>query len=173
MPPPDEREPAEVIFDGSTDLHVVRLRLFLALVTMFAIPIGLAVPDHLRAWPARTAGPCSCPTVAIAGLAMLLGALTVWLARRVLEPAERLEKARVILEDAYARAREESLRDSLTGLGNHRAFQEELERQWVSSTRRGGRLALVVVDLDEFRRVNEAGRARRPATGSWSRPPAR
>ena len=60
-----------------------------------------------------------------------MGGLTVWLARRVLEPAERLDRARVMLEDAYARARAESLRDALTGLGNHRAFQEELERQWV------------------------------------------
>lgn len=133
---------------------MVRLRLFLALVTMFAIPVGLAVPI-IYGVASRDGQSVLVPTIAIAGLAMILGALTVWMARRVLEPAERLEKARVILEDAYARARAESLRDSLTGLGNHRAFQEELERQWVHSTRRGGRLALVVVDLDEFRRINE------------------
>jgi diguanylate cyclase (GGDEF)-like protein len=123
---------------------------------MFAIPIGLAVPI-IYGVASRSGETVLVPTIAIAGLAMVMGALTVWLARRVLEPAERLDRARVILEDAYARAREESLRDSLTGLGNHRAFQEELERQWVNSTRRGGRLALVVLDLDEFRRINETG----------------
>ena len=95
------------------------------------------------------------PTLVVIAVAMVLGVLTVWLARRVLEPAERLDKARVILEDAYARARAESLRDSLTGLGNHRAFQEELERQWVGATRHNARLALVMVDLDDFRRINE------------------
>jgi diguanylate cyclase (GGDEF)-like protein len=134
----------------------VRLRLFLALITMFCIPIGLAVPV-IYGVSNGDGGSVLLPTIAIAALGMLLGGLTVWLARRVLEPAERLDKARVILEDAYARARAESLRDSLTGLGNHRAFQEELDRQWVLSARRGGRLALVVIDLDEFRRINEQG----------------
>ncbi len=132
----------------------MRIRLFLALVTMFAIPIGLAVPViYSLALDDET--PVLLPTLAIAILAMCLGVLTVWLARRVLEPAERLDRARVILEDAYARARAESLRDSLTGLGNHRAFQEELERQWVDARRRNAQLALAVVDLDDFRHVNE------------------
>jgi diguanylate cyclase (GGDEF)-like protein len=89
-------------------------------------------------------------------LAVTMGALTVWLARRILEPAERLDRARVVLEDAYARARAESLRDALTGLGNHRAFQEELERQWLGSTRYNSRLALAILDLDDFGKVNEA-----------------
>ena len=78
------------------------------------------------------------------------------MARRVLEPAERLDRARVILEDAYTRARAESLRDALTGLGNHRAFQEELERQWAGAARYHSRLALAIVDLDDF------GRSTRP-----------
>ncbi len=78
--------------------------------------------------PRDDGGSILVPTVGIVVLAVVLGGLTVWLARRVLEPAERLDRARVVLEDAYTRARAESLRDSLTGLGNHRAFQEELER---------------------------------------------
>ncbi len=123
---------------------------------MFTIPIGLAIPV-IYSLTSRTGANLLVPLAAIAGLAMVLGVLTVWLARRVLEPAERLDRARVIMQDAYTRAREESLRDSLTGLGNHRAFQEELERQWAASTCRGGRLALAVIDLDEFRRINEAG----------------
>ena len=90
--------------------------------------------------------------------------------KRILEPAERLDRARVVLEDAYTRARAESLRDALTGLGNHRAFQEELERQWVGSTRYNSRLALAILDLDDFGKVNEAeGHA--AATGSSSASP--
>lgn len=146
--------PTEVIFDGSTDLRVVRLRLFIALLTMFAIPLAIAAPVVYGLAIGR-GGSMIPPTIIIGVVAMLLGVLTVWLARRVLEPAERLDKARVILEDAYARARAESLRDSLTGLGNHRAFQEELERQWVAATRHNTRLALVVVDVDDLRRINE------------------
>jgi diguanylate cyclase (GGDEF)-like protein len=154
MPTLDEPVDAEAIFDGSTDIRVVRLRLFLALVTMFAIPIAIASPV-VYTLASRSGDGVLVPAIAIVALAMILGVLTVWLARRVLEPAERLDRARVILEDAYARARAESLRDSLTGLGNHRAFQEELERQWTYARRHSQRLALAVVDLDDFRRINE------------------
>ncbi|HYH92282.1 MAG TPA: bifunctional diguanylate cyclase/phosphodiesterase [Candidatus Saccharimonadales bacterium] len=147
-------DPAEAIFDGSTDLRIVRLRLFLALVTMFVIPIAIATPV-IYGFASKRGDTVILPTAAIAAIAVLLGVLTVWLARRVLEPAERLDRARVILEDAYARARAESLRDSLTGLGNHRAFQEELERQWVGAQRSRTRLAIAIVDLDDFRLVNE------------------
>ncbi len=151
----DERQASEVVFDGSIDLRMVRLRLFLALTAMFAIPVGLAAPV-LYSLAIDDGRSVVAPTLGIAGLAMVMGLLAVWLARRVLEPAERLDRARVVLEDAYRRARAESLRDSLTGLGNHRAFQEELERQWVGSTRHNSRLALAIVDLDDFRRVNES-----------------
>jgi diguanylate cyclase (GGDEF)-like protein len=147
-------DPSETIFDGSTDLRVVRLRVFLALVIMFAIPIAIVSP-LIYGLALGEGASMMLPTIGVVVLAMLLGVLTVWLARRVLEPAERLDRARVILEDAYARARAESLRDGLTGLGNHRAFQEELERQWVAAGRHNTRLALAVVDLDDFRRVNE------------------
>ena len=132
----------------------MRLRLAVALLTMFAIPLAIAAPVVYGLAIGRGSS-MIVPTLMIAVVAMALGLLTVWLARRVLEPAERLDKARVILEDAYARARAESLRDSLTGLGNHRAFQEELERQWVGATRYNTRMALAIVDLDDFRRINE------------------
>jgi diguanylate cyclase (GGDEF)-like protein len=132
----------------------VRLRLFLALVTMFAIPVAIASP--VIYWLASDDGrSVIVPSIAILVLAVFLGALTIWLARRILEPAERLDKARLILEDAYARARAESLRDSLTGLGNHRAFQEELDRMWAGSVRHHQKFALAIVDLDDFRRINE------------------
>ncbi|HEX2469351.1 MAG TPA: bifunctional diguanylate cyclase/phosphodiesterase [Candidatus Limnocylindrales bacterium] len=154
-PIPDARDPDAAIFDGSTDLRVVRLRLFLALITMFAIPVALAIPV-IYALTVGDGASILLPTAAIAAISLGLGALTVWLAKRILEPAERLDRARVVLEDAYTRARAESLRDALTGLGNHRAFQEELDRQWVGSTRYNSRLALAILDLDDFGKVNEA-----------------
>ena len=144
-----------MIFDRSTDLRVVRLRLFLALITMFTIPVALATPV-IYALTLGDGASILLPTAGIAAISLALGALTVWLAKRILEPAERLDRARVVLEDAYTRARAESLRDALTGLGNHRAFQEELERQWLGSTRHNSRLALAILDLDDFGKVNEA-----------------
>ena len=123
---------------------------------MFAIPIGIAAPVVFGL--ARDSGQSLfAPALAIIALAMALGGLVVYLARRVLEPAEQLERTRVILEDAYDRARAESLRDALTGLGNHRGFQEEYERQWLIARRHGTPLALAMIDLDDFKRVNDQG----------------
>ncbi len=145
----------ERVLGESTNLRLVRLRLFLALVTMFSIPIAIAAPViYGLAWGFGRS--LVAPTLALMTLAAILGTLTVWLARRVLEPAERLEETRRILEDAYDRARAEALRDSLTGLGNHRAFQEEMERQWANAFRHGQSLALAIVDLDDFKRVNDS-----------------
>ena len=122
---------------------------------MFTIPIALAIPV-IYALASGDRAHVIMPTLAIAGLALALGGIVVWMAKRILEPAERLDRARFVLEDAYTRARAESLRDALTGLGNHSSFQEELERQWVGSTRYHSRLALAIVDLDDFGKVNDA-----------------
>ncbi|MEO8572247.1 MAG: bifunctional diguanylate cyclase/phosphodiesterase [Chloroflexota bacterium] len=149
----DDRAP-DTLLGESTNLRLVRLRLFLALVTMFAIPIAIAAPViYGLAWGFGTS--LVIPTLGLVGIAVLLGSLTVWLARRVLEPAERLEEARRILEDAYDRARSEALRDSLTGLGNHRAFQEEMERQWATAVRGSRPVALAILDLDDFKLIND------------------
>ncbi len=132
----------------------MRLRLFLALVTMFAIPIAIAAPViYGLAWGFGAS--LVVPTAILLALAAALGTVTIWLARRVLEPAERIEDARRILEDAYDRARSESLRDGLTGLGNHRGFQEEFERQWADAIRHSMPLALAIIDLDDFKQIND------------------
>ena len=122
---------------------------------MFVIPVALATPV-IYALASGDGSHILMPALAIAGLTLALGGLTIFMAKRILEPAERLDRARVVLEDAYTRARAESLRDALTGLGNHRSFQEELERQWAGSARYHTRLALAIVDLDDFGKVNEA-----------------
>ena len=122
---------------------------------MFTIPVALAIPV-IYALASGDGSHVILPTLAISALAFALGGIVVWMAKRILEPAERLDRARLVLEDAYTRARAESLRDALTGLGNHRSFQEELERQWVGSTRYHSRLALAIVDLDDFGKVNDA-----------------
>jgi diguanylate cyclase (GGDEF)-like protein len=140
----------------STNLRLVRIRLFLALVTMFLIPIAITTPVLYARVRGDDGTTYVLPTLAIIGLAAGLGLLTVWMAHRVLEPAERLDKALRSLEGAYDQARSEALMDGLTGLGNHRAFQEEMERQWSSATRHKRPLALVLLDLDEFKQINDS-----------------
>jgi len=56
--------------------------------------------------------------------------------------------------DLHERALAQASEDGLTGLPNHRAFQTRLEEE-VARARHGGRpLALMMVDLDDFRTVN-------------------
>jgi diguanylate cyclase (GGDEF)-like protein len=45
--------------------------------------------------------------------------------------------------------------DPLTGLANHRFFQERLGEEWERARRQDGDLALVLIDLDHFKRVND------------------
>ncbi len=94
--------------------------------------------------------------VALAGLTALLVGLAVWMARQVLEPAVALEQSRRRLHDLYEGARNAARVDFLTTLGNHRAFQEELDRQVDAARRYHTPLALVLIDLDEFKSVNDS-----------------
>ncbi len=53
------------------------------------------------------------------------------------------------------RARELAATDSLTGLANHRAFQDLLGRHITDARLRGGRVAILFCDLDRFKGVND------------------
>jgi len=90
----------------------------------------------------------------IALITLLVGA-TWWLGRKILEPAIELETQRARFQDLYHTAREAALLDSLTGLGNHRAFQEALARMVDQARRYGTHFSLVTLDIDEFKRVND------------------
>jgi diguanylate cyclase (GGDEF)-like protein len=71
-----------------------------------------------------------------------------------------LTRSRETLQVRYQEAVADALRDPLTGLGNHRAFQEELDTQVESATRYAVPLSLVLIDLDEFKQINDgAGHA--------------
>ena len=59
------------------------------------------------------------------------------------------------LQVRYEAALADALRDPLTGLGNHRAFHEELDRQVEAALRYGTPLSLVLIDLDEFKVLND------------------
>ena len=53
------------------------------------------------------------------------------------------------------RAMRLALTDPLTGLGNHRHFQERLQRELVAAEEVAGVLSLCLVDLDDFKHVND------------------
>jgi diguanylate cyclase (GGDEF)-like protein len=82
-----------------------------------------------------------------------------------------VERAR---EAEHARLAQAALSDSLTGLGNHRAFHEDLERELARRARSGSRFSIVMLDLDGLKQINDtlghqAGDARLRAVGECLR----
>ena len=86
--------------------------------------------------------------------------VSVWLirhgTRRVLQLAEELDQARRQFGDLQDGDRPDTLVDTLTGLGNHRAFQEEFDRQLDAVRRYGHLISLVLIDLDDFKVLNDS-----------------
>lgn len=60
------------------------------------------------------------------------------------------------LSDELSRVRQLSLTDELTGLPNRRAFQRRLEDEIARANRYGYPLTLAVMDLDEFKQINDS-----------------
>jgi diguanylate cyclase (GGDEF)-like protein len=56
---------------------------------------------------------------------------------------------------AALRAMRLALTDPLTGLGNHRHFHERLQRELASAEQAGKDLSLCLVDIDDFKRIND------------------
>ena len=52
---------------------------------------------------------------------------------------------------------EAALTDNLTKLGNQRAFNEDFARERARAARHGHPLALALIDIDEFKKVNDEG----------------
>lgn len=121
---------------------------------------GLDLPG-IDGWQVVVSAPIplvALPVQALAALAatlLLLIVFTSWMARQILRPARQLEDSRARLRDLYESAREAALRDSLTGLGNHRSFQEAVARMVEGARRYGTAFSLVLIDIDEFKRVND------------------
>lgn len=73
--------------------------------------------------------------------------------RRALEEQNRsLQKTIAVKLPAL---REQSFRDSLTGLYNRRYFDSRLEREWHRAVRDQSQLSLLFCDIDRFKRFND------------------
>ena len=83
--------------------------------------------------------------------------------RRRVESAEKealqvlANQAAVVLENVrlYRRAEQQAIRDGLTGLYNHRHFQERLRQECDRARRYGTPLSLLMIDLDDFKSFND------------------
>lgn len=138
---------------GDLLLRRVRWRFVALAAVALAVVMGLAVLWQLGgAADGRLHRGAVAPLVAIA---VLIPATLGLLARRAIGPVQEMADSSDRLMELYNRARLDALLDPLTGLGNHRAFQEELARQIESARRHSYSLALALVDLDDLKRVND------------------
>jgi diguanylate cyclase (GGDEF)-like protein len=65
--------------------------------------------------------------------------------------SQRIRKA----DEQIGGLTDQAVRDQLTGLQNHRAFQERLEEETARVRRYGGSFSIILVDLHDFAEINE------------------
>src|SRR6266508_6176652 len=102
---PESEQPAfeEQALSAGGGFRLVRLRLWLALLATFLLPFVISTPIFSRLTSPATE--LLGPTVGLIGVALGLGVIIAWLAKKVLEPAAQLEAARSYLRGAYDQAR--------------------------------------------------------------------
>jgi diguanylate cyclase (GGDEF)-like protein len=80
----------------------------------------------------------------------------IQLACRLLAEVVRLRRKDHTLTQTRNRLVEQALTDPLTGLANRRAWDRVLQEQLTTAGSSGTRLCLAILDLDHFKRVNDA-----------------
>jgi two-component system, cell cycle response regulator len=113
------------------------------------------IPRLLQSGPARAA-----LLLPLAGSGEVLA--VVMLVRRSLEPfdADSIELAATLVDQAGAalalvEARVEAGTDPVAGCMNHRAMRRRLDEEIVRTTRTGSPLSCLLIDLDDFKLVND------------------
>jgi diguanylate cyclase (GGDEF)-like protein len=96
------------------------------------------------------------------GVAMLVQARTAFLRRReheleqlVAERTLELQERTVALKESQLQLERFAFFDALTGLPNRRMFNEDIRKFFAHARRDGGRFALLLIDLDGFKHVND------------------
>jgi diguanylate cyclase (GGDEF)-like protein len=143
---------AAPIASATGRLSRIRRRLIVALLVPFCVLMGAATVEGF--WQAD--GPRQLVAIAV----LVAGGITMPMfmaivARGILRDAAALDLERAELHQLYGQARRAALVDGLTGLGNHRAFQDEMARQLEEASRQGTPLALLLFDVDGLKAVND------------------
>jgi diguanylate cyclase (GGDEF)-like protein len=132
---------------GSRGLGVLLVGLATALGTWGATTVFARSADD---WPAN-----NFELAQLAGLSFLLGfglLTSLVVLGRLAGHRREVDRAR---DSELARLAKEALTDSLTGLGNHRSFHEDLRREIARRTRSGSRFSLVMLDLNGLKQLND------------------
>ena len=139
---------------GAAPDHVerIRRRLIWALLGPFCILMSVSA---VAGFSAADSGRAGLAVALLLVTALALPPLLAWTGMSISREVDALERERDELKRLYGRARHDALVDGLTGLGNHRAFQDELARQLEVSKRMDLPLALLLIDVDDLKVVND------------------
>jgi diguanylate cyclase (GGDEF)-like protein len=106
-----------------------------------------------REWTAPP--PPAHPIREITSLTASLDTMSAQLQRNTQELEHRVTERTEALEMANRRLAELSSTDGLTGLANRRRFDEVVAAEWARSKRSGQPLALLLLDVDQFKPYND------------------
>lgn len=118
------------------------------------VSAALSREDALENWHADVVIHACAMTMLMIGLGLLGTRFTRQIRRRALAEAALLE-SRAALEKANATLEQLAMQDGLTGLANRRCFDQSLAREFGRALRSGSPLALIMIDVDNFKQYND------------------
>ncbi len=123
-----------------------------AVCTASAAACGIAVWNTVRG-----DGPFAQPSLNHT-LLLLLAFISTVVTTGLMVSAAVVERRRAMakLAEALGELREQASTDPLTGLSNRRHLWEFLQREWLRARRKNGTFALIMIDLDHFKRMNDS-----------------
>jgi len=153
-----------LVFDQESSIAALVAAVILASLSFYSVNIGLiaavvalATRGSLRTVLGQSFSSTWIPFGLMATVSLLLAVLwarSPWLAPTLLGPL-----VAVALYQRSARTALEAMRlaqtDPLTGLGNHRLFQEHLSRELERDPGPTSPLTLCLLDVDNFKRIND------------------
>jgi diguanylate cyclase (GGDEF)-like protein len=90
----------------------------------------------------------------IVGIISVVGALVAYGLRNVLSQARLMESEHNLISSKKALERAAFI-DPLTGVGNRRSFDQSFEREWSRAQRTSKALAVLIFDIDHFKKIND------------------
>jgi diguanylate cyclase (GGDEF)-like protein len=119
----------------------------------FATPLG-AVELYLPYAPVAAAVQEDVRTMTIA-LGVGLAVFYLVLFRLIASASKRLRRQTEELRTSAERDRHQATHDALTGLPNRELLRDRLERALAAAGRSAGECALILIDLDRFKEIND------------------